>query len=548
MGGLAVAPGRPWACGSDPGLILGPGPADRFDLAHPVPQGAALAMIDSSLLNGYGPIAFTPGARNPRGPSKKGRQMSRKTKIIATIGPASNHKAMLEKLVEVGMNVARLNFSHGNYETHREVIRWIRSISRTMNRPVGILLDLQGPKIRVGKLVDAEPVHLKRNAAFAITSQTILGTAKKVSTTYPKLVEDVKKNDTILLDDGLIKLQVTSVRGDTVHCRVVNGGVLKENKGINLPGVNVSAPSLTAKDKRDVNFGIQNGVDLFALSFVRSAEDLQQIKSMMRKQGAAIPVIAKIEKPEAVDNLEAILDVADGIMVARGDLGVELRPEQVPTTQKHLIYTAIRKNKPVITATQMLETMSSNPIPTRAEASDVANAIFDGTDAVMLSAETASGHYPAQALRMMVKIAEQAENSPFMKYNIPFDSDPSDLITHAVAQSAVNVLHEIKAKCIVAFSDSGKTSKQISKQRPSAPVFVFTSRKEIFNRLALLWGITPMYIPKIADVQRLVASSERLLIEKRFVQKGDLMIIVIGMGLKEGSTNMIKIHQVGCDD
>jgi pyruvate kinase len=474
--------------------------------------------------------------------------MSRKTKIIATIGPASNNRAMLEKLVEAGMNVARLNFSHGNYETHGEIIQTIRSIARMMNRPVGILLDLQGPKIRVGKLQDGQPVRLKRNAMFSITSRPIVGTAEIVSTTYQNLPEDVKKNDTILLDDGLIRLQVMSVRGDTVKCRVVNGGYLKENKGINLPGVIVSAPSLTEKDKRDVNFGIQNGVDFFALSFVRTAEDLQQIKSIMKKKGVSIPVIAKIEKPEAVENLSSILDEADGTMVARGDLGVELQPEQIPTIQKQIIYLSAKKNKPVITATQMLETMSTNPIPTRAEASDVANAIFDGTDAVMLSGETASGRYPVKALRMMAKIADEAENSPFMKYNLQFGSDSTDLITHAVAQSAVNILHEIKARCIVAFSVSGKTSKQISKQRPTAPVFAFTSRKEIYNRLALVWGVTPMYIPKINDAKRLIESSERLLLEKNRVQKGDLIVIVIGLGLKEGSTNMIKIHRVGDDD
>ena len=474
--------------------------------------------------------------------------MSRKTKIIATIGPASNNRAMLEKLVEAGMNVARLNFSHGNYETHGEIIQTIRSIARMMNRPVGILLDLQGPKIRVGKLQDGQPVRLKRNATFSITSRPIVGTAEIVSTTYQNLPEDVKKNDTILLDDGLIRLQVMSVRGDTVKCRVVNGGYLKENKGINLPGVIVSAPSLTEKDKRDVNFGIQNGVDFFALSFVRTAEDLQQIKSIMKKKGVSIPVIAKIEKPEAVENLSSILDEADGTMVARGDLGVELQPEQIPTIQKQIIYLSAKKNKPVITATQMLETMSTNPIPTRAEASDVANAIFDGTDAVMLSGETASGRYPVKALRMMAKIADEAENSPFMKYNLQFGSDSTDLITHAVAQSAVNILHEIKARCIVAFSVSGKTSKQISKQRPTAPVFAFTSRKEIYNRLALVWGVTPMYIPKINDAKRLIESSERLLLEKNRVQKGDLIVIVIGLGLKEGSTNMIKIHRVGDDD
>ncbi len=474
--------------------------------------------------------------------------MPRKTKIIATIGPASNNRPMLEKLVEAGMNVARLNFSHGNYETHGEVIRTIRSIARTMNRPVGILLDLQGPKIRVGKLEDGQPVRLKRNATFSITSRPIVGTAEIVSTTYQNLPQDVKENDMILLDDGLIRLQVVSVSGDTVKCRVINGGDLKENKGINLPGVSISAPSLTEKDKRDVNFGIQNGVDFFALSFVRTADDLQQIKSIMKNKGVSIPVIAKIEKPEAVENLSSILEAADGIMVARGDLGVELQPEQVPTIQKQIIYLSAKNNKPVITATQMLETMSTNPIPTRAEASDVANAIFDGTDAVMLSGETASGRYPVKALRMMAKIADQAETSPFMKYNIQHAPDSSDLVTHAVAQSAVNILHEIKARCIVAFSVSGKTSKQISKQRPSAPVFAFTSRKEIYNRLGLLWGITPMYIPKINDAKRLVESSERLLMDKNHVQKGDLIVIVIGLGLKEGSTNMIKIHRVGDDD
>jgi pyruvate kinase len=474
--------------------------------------------------------------------------MKRKTKIVATIGPASSTRPMLEKLVEAGMNVARLNFSHGSYETHVEVIRAIRSISRTLSRPVGILLDLQGPKIRVGQLEGGEPVRLKRNQPFAITNREVVGTAEMVSTTYQQLVNDVRKGDTILLDDGLIRLQVEKCRRHTVACRVVNGGWLKEKKGINLPGVPVSAPSLTEKDRRDVNFGIKNGVDFFALSFVRAADDLRQIKSILTRQGAAIPVIAKIEKPEAVDNLEAILDVADGVMVARGDLGVELRPEQVPTIQKRIIHTATSRNKPVITATQMLETMSTNPIPTRAEASDVANAIIDGTDAVMLSGETASGRYPIKAVRMMVRIAREAESSPFMGYNIHYDRDPADLVTHAVAQSAVNILHEIDGRCIVAFSVSGKTSKQISKQRPFAPVYAFTSSQATYNRLSLLWGITPMYIPEIDGARRLIASSENLLMEKKRVAQDDLIVLVIGMGLKEGSTNVIKIHRVGYED
>ena len=474
--------------------------------------------------------------------------MTIRTKIVATIGPASNSPEMLQKLVAAGMNVARLNFSHGNYETHSDAIRNIRSISRTLNRPVGILLDLQGPKIRVGKLENGEPVRLKRSAPFAITSTPMAGTAQMVSTTYQHLPSDVQPGDTILLDDGLIRLQVESKTSDTVNCKVINGGMLKENKGINLPGVKVSAPSLTEKDIRDVNFGIKNGVDYFALSFVRTAEDLMAIKSVMKKQGAAIPVIAKIEKPEAVENLEAILDVADGIMVARGDLGVEMQPELVPIIQKKIIYATVRKNKPVITATQMLETMCVNPIPTRAEASDVANAIFDGTDAVMLSGETASGKYPVKAVQMMAKIAEQSEGSPFLKVNLHYDIDPEHPVTHAVAQSAVNILQEVHARCIIAFSISGSTSKQISKQRPSKPVYAFTSRMDTYHRLTLLWGITPMFIGDIENAARLVKSSESLLIGKNLVQKGDLVVLVIGMGLKAGSTNIIKLHRVGYED
>lgn len=488
-------------------------------------------------------VTFTPVNRE-----KNGEIMKNKTKIVATIGPASNTAEVLRKLLEAGMNVARLNFSHGNYESHAEVIRTIRHLSRSMNLSVGILLDLQGPKIRVGKLVNGEPVLLSPDQEFSITSNPILGTSEIVSTTYQNLPSDVEKDDTILLDDGLIRLQVESKSGDTVRCRVVTGGWLKENKGINLPGVKVSAPCLTEKDRRDVNFGITNGVDYFALSFVRKADDLNQIHAIIKSQGANIPVIAKIEKKEAVDDLDAILEVADGIMVARGDLGVEMQPEFVPTIQKQIIKSALQKNRLVITATQMLETMSVNPIPTRAEASDVANAILDGTDAVMLSGETASGKYPVEAVKMMSRIAREAENSPFMKYNLHYDQDPSDIIAHAVANSAVNILHETEAECIIVFSQSGKTSKLVSKQRPSKPVYAFTSRTEIYNRLSLLWGITPMYIAKIKDAKRLVEASENLLLDKAFFTKGALIVLVIGMGLTVGSTNMIKIHRVGQED
>jgi len=474
--------------------------------------------------------------------------MQNKTKIVATIGPSSNSRDVLEQLITAGMNVARLNFSHGTYEEHGDVIKTIRSLSRVMNQPVGILLDLQGPKIRTGLLVDGKPVHLKANDTLKITSKKIIGTADTVSTTYKNLPGDVKKGNKILIDDGLIELRVLSKSKDTVKCRIINGGILKEKKGINLPGVSVSAPSLTEKDKRDVNFGIKIGVDYFALSFVRSAEDLVKIKAIIKRQGSDIPVIAKIEKPEAVENLDEILKEADGIMVARGDLGVELRPEEVPTIQKHVIHSSIRENKPVITATQMLETMIINPVPTRAEASDVANAIFDGTDAVMLSGETASGNYPVEAVKMMARIARKAETSQFMKYNITHDKDSKDLVTHAVAQSSVNILHEIDAKGIVAFSASGSTSKLISKNRPSRLVYAFTPRLDVYNRLALVWGVVPLKISNINNANRLIQASENILIDKKIAKKGDIFIITIGMGLKKGSTNLIKINKIGYED
>jgi pyruvate kinase len=474
--------------------------------------------------------------------------MINKTKIVATLGPASNTRAVIQKMIEAGMSVARLNFSHGNYETHAESIKLIRSLSRTMNRHVGILLDLQGPKIRTGTLKGGGPVFLETGKTIRITTQVISGTADKISATYKELTSDTKKGDTILLDDGLIELVVMYKRKDVITCRIANGGWLKENKGINLPGVSVSAPSLTAKDIRDLNFGIKMGVDYFALSFVRSADDVLQIKKHIQKQGQNTPVIAKIEKPEAVSNLSTILQVADGIMVARGDLGVEMKPEKVPTIQKTIIKAAILANKPVITATQMLETMSVNPIPTRAEASDVANAIYDGTDAVMLSGETATGKYPVEAVGMMARIAARTERSEFMKYNRKHKCVPDDPVAHAVSRSAVKILHELNAKGILAFSVSGNTARLISKNRPSEPVFAFSPSMSTCNQLTLVWGITPLYLPNIKDAKQLIEASVRILIHKKLTKTNDLIVIVIGLGFKEGSTNVIKIHRIGQDD
>jgi pyruvate kinase len=471
-----------------------------------------------------------------------------RTKIVATIGPSSNTRPKLEAMIDAGMNIARLNFSHGTYEEHGEVINTIRSLSRTMNRPIGILLDLQGPKIRTGTLRGGRPVELKKGGTIRITTRKIEDTAEMVSTTYTHLPKDVKKGDRILIDDGLIELMVLFKRKDTIKCKIISGGLLKEHKGINLPGVAVSAPSLTDKDRRDINFGIKVSVDYFALSFVRKAEDLRQVKRFIRRQGHHTPVVAKIEKPEALDNMDAILEEADAVMVARGDLGVELNPEQVPCEQKKVIAAAVRANKPVITATQMLESMCTNPIPTRAEASDVANAIFDGTDAVMLSGETASGRYPVQAVRMMAKIAAQSEGSKFMRFNLQHKKDPTDLVPQAVAQSAVNILQDLKAKGIVVFTFSGSTAQLISQKRPSKPVYAFTPSLRVYNRLSLMWGITPLYIANIDKTDRLIQASENILIDKRIARKNDIIIIVIGFGLKKGSTNVIKIHRVGRAD
>ena len=474
--------------------------------------------------------------------------MFNKTKIIVTIGPSSSSRAVLKELLSSGIDVARINCSHASQNEHEKVIKKIRSIAKEMNKSVAILLDLQGPKIRTGKLKDSQPVELIKGKTIQITTKNVTGTSDIISTGYKNIAKDIKKGDTILVDDGLIELRALSKGKDTVTCRIINSGILKEHKGINLPGVKVTVPSLTDKDKRDLTFGIKAGVDYIALSFVRSADDIKRIKQLIRKHQADIPVIAKIEKPEAVDDLDEILKAADGIMVARGDLGVELKAETVPTIQKQIIRKAANANKPVITATQMLESMIENPIPTRAEASDVANAVFDGTDAVMLSGETAVGRYPLKTVKMMEKIITEAERSPFMNYNLHYRKDPDNLIPQAIAQSCVNILHEVDAKAIVNFSWTGKTAKLISKQRPSKPVYVFTPFIEKYHQLSLIWGVYPLLIKPINDAGRLIEEGEKILIDKGYVKDGELIIIVTGLALKSGSTNLIKIHRVGQED
>lgn len=476
----------------------------------------------------------------------------RRTKIIATIGPSSESKEMLRQMILSGMNIARLNMSHGTHESHREVIHRIRSLSCELEIPVGILMDLQGPKIRTGMLKDAKPVHLKTGEEVRISVKDAPGDEKEITTNYKDLPKDVNIGDRILLDDGLIELKVIkTVYADTVgyvECFIVNGGILSEHKGINLPGVKVSAKSMTEKDEMDADFGIKEEVDYMALSFVRTQEDVNALQARILEKGSDIPVIAKIEKPEAVGNMEAILDAADGVMVARGDLGVELRPEKVPAIQKKIIKKAVSGNKPVITATQMLESMRLNPVPTRAEASDVANAIFDGTDAIMLSGETASGRFPVETIIMMDRIAKESEASPFLQHNIPYPRDERDPIPHAVAQSAVNILQELDASFIIVFSVSGRTARLVSKQRPDKPVFAFSPHKSVQNRMCLFWGIHPVGIPVIRDAREIIETGERILMEKGYIQKDEIVVIITGLALKSGSTNMIKVHHVGMED
>jgi len=472
----------------------------------------------------------------------------RRTKIVATIGPTCSSSEQMLKLVEAGMDVARLNFSHGNYEDHAARIVTLREISRMAGRPLAILQDLQGPKIRTGTLVGGKPVVLVPGQAFTITTHPTEGTAQSVSTTYTALPHDVNPGDRILISDGLIELRVLASEDAEVRTEIVFGGELREKQGINLPGVNVSAPALTPKDAADLEFGLAQGVDYVALSFVRRSSDIDDIKRRIAAFGKTTPVIAKIEKPEALQDLPAILEKVDGIMVARGDLGVEMAPEQVPIVQKQLIEAANSVGKPVITATQMLESMIRNPRPTRAEASDVANAIIDGTDAVMLSGETANGAFPIEAVQMMARIAEAAElsgrhgdHSNSTRWNVQHIPD----VATALSSAACAIVQVLTVRGIVAFTKSGRTAQLVSRQRPAVPIFAFTPEEEVYRRLSLVWGVVPMmvdYVDRLDDLSERVV--ERLLYAG-FAQRGDQVVMTGGHPItSRGSTNFVKVIQI----
>lgn len=467
----------------------------------------------------------------------------RKTKIVATLGPASDSWEMIERLLVAGADLFRLNFSHGSIDAKADLINRIRDVARKVGREVGILADLQGPKIRTGKMA-GDGMLLQKGQEVTITTADILGADGIIPTIYTELPRDVTPGARILLDDGLLELKVLSIQENDIRCTVLNGGLLKNNKGINLPGVKVSAPSLTEKDLEDLDFCLWMDVDYIALSFVRTPEDVEQIKRMIYSAGKNIPVVAKIEKPEALRNFSKILNVTDAVMVARGDLGVEMQAEKIPLIQKKIIRACNRVGKPVITATQMLESMISNPRPTRAETSDVANAIIDGTDAVMLSGETASGAYPVAAVETMARIALDVEAAGYGSHqNEIAVMTPS--IAQAVGEAACRAATSLKAKAIAVFTQSGSTAALISRFRPAIPIIAFTNEVNIQRKLALYWGVRTQSIQIMESMEQQIELAERSLLAAG-LRRGDIVIIIMGTPIEaRGSTNLLKVHKLG---
>ncbi|WP_448597379.1 pyruvate kinase [Thermoleptolyngbya sp.] len=472
-------------------------------------------------------------------------QHLRRTKIVATIGPATSSPEVLRSLIEAGATTLRLNFSHGTHEDHQRNIRTIRQVSFELNQPVGILQDLQGPKIRLGKF-EQGPITLKKGDPYILTSRPLLGTQDISSVTYEPLAEEVPVGATILLDDGRVEMLVEAVDLDQreLHCRVVVGGVLSDNKGVNFPGVYLSIKALTDKDKTDLMFGLDQGVDWIALSFVRNPQDILEIKEIISSAGKNVPVIAKIEKHEAIEQMEAVLSLCDGVMVARGDLGVELPAEEVPILQKRLIATANRFGIPVITATQMLDSMVNNPRATRAEISDVANAILDGTDAVMLSNETAVGKFPVEAVETMARIAVQIEQNLAIARNVDSNSGGHS-IPNAISQAVGRIAEQLQAAAIMTLTKTGATARNVSKYRPSTPILAVTPHVDVARQLQLVWGVRPLLVLNLPSTGQTFQAALNVAQEKNFLKEGDLVVMTAGtlQGVA-GSTDLIKVDVV----
>jgi pyruvate kinase len=470
--------------------------------------------------------------------------MSRRAKIVCTLGPATSSPEQITALVEAGMDVARLNFSHGAHEHHATAYRLVREASDKTGHAVAVLADLQGPKIRLGTFADG-PVMWETGSQVCVTVEDVAGTAERVSTTYKNLADDARVGDRLLVDDGKLALTVVRVAGPDVFCLVVEGGEVSNNKGLSLPGVNVSVPALSDKDEEDLRFALRLGADFIALSFVRSAADAELVRDIMRQEDILVPVIAKLEKPEAVENLESIVEAFDGIMVARGDLGVELALEQVPLVQKKAIQAARERNKPVIVATQMLESMITNSRPTRAEASDVANAVLDGADAVMLSGETSVGAHPVGAVRTMERIIDAVESDHLW---VPELVRKSRSRSGAIVRAARDISETMDVKALATFTQTGETARRLAALHPRQPLLAFTVDARVRSQLALSWGVETFLVPSVEHTDDMVAQVDFSLLSIGRLKVGDRVVVVAGSPPNTvGSTNLIRVHEVGTD-
>lgn len=470
----------------------------------------------------------------------------RKTKIICTMGPATDNIEVLRAMARAGMNVARFNFSHGSHEEHKQRIDRVKAVREEYNLPIALLLDTKGPEIRTGDMQDGK-IFLKKGEQIRLTPRACLGTPSKISITYPDLYQDVQAGTSILIDDGLIELRVEQTQEQDILCRVLNDGAVSNHKGINVPDVHLSIPYLSDKDKSDIQFGIEQGVDFIAASFVRTADDVQQLRRLLDENGGAhINIIAKIENQQGVENIDGIVSLADGVMIARGDMGVEIPAEDVPPIQKMLIKKVASAGKQVITATQMLDSMMKNPRPTRAEVTDVANAIYDGTGAIMLSGETAAGLYPVEAVTMMARIAERTENDidyrkRFFVRTRKANPDITDAICHATCTTA----YDLNARDIVTVTKSGRSARMVARYRPSCGIIGCTPTKKVWYQLNLAWGVTPVLLSETDDVFDLFDSALETAKNQGLMQSGDLAVITSGVPIGvSGTTNMIRVQVV----
>ena len=472
----------------------------------------------------------------------------KKTKIVCTIGPSSESPEILEELIKNGMNVARLNFSHGTHEEHLEKIKTIRKIRRKLNVPVAIMLDTKGPEIRTGNY-DVKEIYLKPDDIFTLTTRDVVGSQEIVSVSYEGLPNDVEVGSEIFIDDGLVQLEVIDIKdGTDVVCKALNNGVLSDHKGVNLPGRQTNLPAITPKDVEDIKFGIENDIDIIAASFVRKKEDVYDIRRVLEDHGGEnIKIISKIESQEGVDNIDEIIEASDGIMVARGDLGIEIRTELIPIVQKEMIRKTNLASKPVITATQMLDSMIRNPRPTRAETTDVANAIIDGTDCVMLSGETAGGKYPVEAVRTMKNICITTELSDDFNKNI-YETDVSSLnnVTNSIARNTCEIAKELEASAIISCTSSGNTSRVISKFKPKTNIIAATTTEKVARQLSVVWGVYPIVIQEAKETDELIERAIFGAINEGYVNEGDLTVVTAGIPLGvSGNSNLIKVHIIG---